>query len=331
MTTTLQAHGGGAQPASIDTSGKVAGGAAQRVYGFDSVEAAQAAGYVCEGGPAMSVALITDAQIASGEWKAEGDPAALVVYTAPTNMPVEGGYAVPVYPVNGWGSSTPVTLPDVSSATRLLDLRASQLALSDGDPVSTWPDASGNGRDFTQSGSSRPTYRAGGGMPYVEFDGIDDWMIGGNWSEFDNQSQFAVFCVALIDGNTDNLFLLSKFTSPRGWYLEGVLFEIDDTFPTKRVKAYFDDVFDIKAIYTGYRIGNDVHVYLNGDNTSETVVSDGTVSTISNTSSIVLAANIEASAKVKANFYAVLFYQITDTINWPADRAAIETWLATNP
>lgn len=110
MATTLQAHGGGAQPASIDTSGKVAGGAAQRVYGFDSVEAAQAAGYVCEGGPAMSVALITDAQIASGAWKAEGDPAALVVYTAPDGMPVEGGYAVPVYPVNGWGSA-PAPVP----------------------------------------------------------------------------------------------------------------------------------------------------------------------------------------------------------------------------
>src|SRR5512135_1929625 len=116
MTTTLQAHGGGAQPASIDTSGKVAGGVALRVYGFDSADAARAAGYVCEGGPAMSVALITDAQIASGAWKAEGDPSALVVYTAPSNLPVEGGYAVPVYPVNGWGSAPAPVAPLFSSA-----------------------------------------------------------------------------------------------------------------------------------------------------------------------------------------------------------------------
>lgn len=110
MTTTLQSHGGGAQPASIDTSGKVAGGTALRVYGFDSADAARAAGYVCEGGPAMSVALITDAQLASGAWKAEGDPSATVIYTAPSGAPVEGGYAIPIYAVNGWGS-TPAPAP----------------------------------------------------------------------------------------------------------------------------------------------------------------------------------------------------------------------------
>lgn len=105
--TTLQTHGGGAQPASIDTSGKAFGGAALRVYGFDSEADARAAGFVCEGGPAMSVALITDAQINAGAWRLEGDPAALVVYTAPAGMPIEGGYSVPVYPVNGWGSASP--------------------------------------------------------------------------------------------------------------------------------------------------------------------------------------------------------------------------------
>jgi hypothetical protein len=61
---------------------------------------ALAAGYVCEGGPAMSVALITATQIASGEWKAEGDPAATVFYIAPAGMPVEGGYANPIVQVN---------------------------------------------------------------------------------------------------------------------------------------------------------------------------------------------------------------------------------------
>lgn len=105
MTTTLSAHGGGAQPARIDTSGKIAGGAAMRVYGFDSEAAAQAAGFVCEGGPAMSVALITDAQLASGAWKLDGDPFAVVVYTAPDSIPSEGGFAVPVYAVNGWTGS----------------------------------------------------------------------------------------------------------------------------------------------------------------------------------------------------------------------------------
>ena len=93
MTTTLQAHGGGAQPISVDTSGRVQGGPALRCYVFASEAAAVAAGYVCEGGPAMSVAIV------GAEWKTEGDPSALVVYTAPAGMPIEGGYAQPIIQV----------------------------------------------------------------------------------------------------------------------------------------------------------------------------------------------------------------------------------------
>jgi hypothetical protein len=94
------AHGGGAQPISVDTSGKISGGPAMPAYVFASEAAAIAAGYVCEAGPAMSVALITAAQIASGEWKRDADPFAVVCYIAPVNMPVEGGYAVPIVQVN---------------------------------------------------------------------------------------------------------------------------------------------------------------------------------------------------------------------------------------
>lgn len=45
--------------------------------------------------------------------------------------------------------------------------------LSDGDPVSTWTDGEGVA-DLTGSGTTRPLYRAGGGNPYLEFDGSDD-------------------------------------------------------------------------------------------------------------------------------------------------------------
>lgn len=164
MTTTVKALGGGAQPASIDTSGKVAGGAALRVYGFDSVEAAQAAGYVCEGGPAMSVSLITDAQIASGAWKAEGDPAALVVYTAPSNMPVEGGYALPVYSVNGWGSAAPSGDP-IGDGLRT-DAKAYYTLNSDGS------DATGRGN--TASNVGTVTYVAGHIGNAAHFSSVDD-------------------------------------------------------------------------------------------------------------------------------------------------------------
>lgn len=55
--------------------------------------------------------------------------------------------------------------------------RASDLALSDGDPVSTWAPGSGTPGSLTGSGSARPTYHATGspsGGPCVEFDGSND-------------------------------------------------------------------------------------------------------------------------------------------------------------
>lgn len=50
----------------------------------------------------------------------------------------------------------------------VLWLRASSLSLSNGDPISTWEDESGNGNDMTSSGSDRPTFLTG---PTVNFNG----------------------------------------------------------------------------------------------------------------------------------------------------------------
>lgn len=47
--------------------------------------------------------------------------------------------------------------------------------LSDNDPVTTWNDLVGSAH-LTSSGSSRPTYKANAGDPYLEFDGVDDVM-----------------------------------------------------------------------------------------------------------------------------------------------------------
>lgn len=102
MTTTVQTHGGGARPASINTSGNVQGGPVLRVYGFATAAEATAAGYVLAGGGAMPITIITQAQLNTGAWKLEGDPSATAVYTAPAGMPIEGGFSVPVFPVNGW-------------------------------------------------------------------------------------------------------------------------------------------------------------------------------------------------------------------------------------
>jgi hypothetical protein len=56
-------------------------------------------------------------------------------------------------------------------------LKADSLALSDGDPVTTWPDSSGQGNNAAQAtGSKKPTYKASiqNGRPAVRFDGVDD-------------------------------------------------------------------------------------------------------------------------------------------------------------
>ena len=58
----------------------------------------------------------------------------------------------------------------------ILHLEADALALSNGDPVSTWTATVGSSP--TRSGTSRPTYIASGlnGLPTVRFDGTDDYM-----------------------------------------------------------------------------------------------------------------------------------------------------------
>jgi len=67
---------------------------------------------------------------------------------------------------------SPSTIPDSGNLQALYDAR--DLSLSDGDPVSTWPDSSGNGNDLTAA--SAPTYRTGfiSGNPVVKFDGVND-------------------------------------------------------------------------------------------------------------------------------------------------------------
>jgi hypothetical protein len=51
--------------------------------------------------------------------------------------------------------------------------------LNNGDPVATWPDISGNGRNAIQAAAGqRPLYMTGiaNGLPVVRFDGVDDTM-----------------------------------------------------------------------------------------------------------------------------------------------------------
>jgi len=67
----------------------------------------------------------------------------------------------------GGGGFSPTDIPGLK-----LWLKADSLSLSDGDPVGTWSDSSGNGNDGTQStGSNKPTYKTAiqNGKPIIRF------------------------------------------------------------------------------------------------------------------------------------------------------------------
>jgi hypothetical protein len=81
-------------------------------------------------------------------------------------------------------------------------LHADALSLSDGDPVSSWTDSSGNGRHATQGTSgARPIYKTSilNGQPVVRFDGVDDYLFLGNLSAA-FPSAATLFVVCTISG-----------------------------------------------------------------------------------------------------------------------------------
>ncbi len=67
----------------------------------------------------------------------------------------------------------------IPTANLALWLKADALALNDGDAVSAWADSSGNGRDATESGANRPTYKASiiNGRPIIRFGGTHRLLI----------------------------------------------------------------------------------------------------------------------------------------------------------
>lgn len=73
--------------------------------------------------------------------------------------------------VNGWRYAAPSFKPTDISDIQLWLAADSITGLADTDPISTWPDKSGNGNDATQSGSNRPTFKTAdlNGKPVVDF------------------------------------------------------------------------------------------------------------------------------------------------------------------
>lgn len=102
-----------------------------------------------------------------------GTNSEVVAHTIDTGTNASSGYSVSVRG-DTLTSRAAVQPNDVSGL--LLWLKPESLYLNDNDPVSTWPDSSGNNNDATASGSLRPLYKTSilGGQPVVRFDGSDD-------------------------------------------------------------------------------------------------------------------------------------------------------------
>jgi hypothetical protein len=64
--------------------------------------------------------------------------------------------------------------------------KATDLALNDNDPVSSWADASGNGYTLTGTTTTRPLYKTNvvNSLPAVLFDGVDDFLTNAAFKNF---------------------------------------------------------------------------------------------------------------------------------------------------
>lgn len=130
--------------------------------------------------------------------KVFSDETGTVAYTQPGNgvEDASGNDLATIATAAVTNSSTQVWTP-LEIAGLVLWLKADAITgLSDGDPVGTWPDTSGLGNNFTQSGASRkPTFKENqiNGYPSVQFDGSEDRLVHAGLAETSTTYVAAVF------------------------------------------------------------------------------------------------------------------------------------------
>lgn len=228
-------------------------------------------------------------------------------------------------------------LPQVGSASLLLSLQAGDLSLSDGTPVGLWPDTSGQGHDFIQSGAARPTFLSNkDGYPAVEFDGLNvlQWMTGPTFA--DNLSNFAVFSVAAVPEIHNDYTILTKLDNssiyPGWWVGVGGAFKQNDTSVLMTFNNNQYPEPGIFKVRTAEFLGSDVlNVYDNGDSSTQVHWSTNPVVDFSNSEPVRLGIDGQGVSNfdgLSGDIRAVMLYQITNVSTWPTDRAAITAWLA---
>lgn len=132
--------------------------------------------------------------------------AALILFVNSYNVNAQ---CTPLVGPGGFGGSTNTELW----------LDASQLSLSNNDPVSTWTDRSGNGRDATQTSSgNKPTFLTSqlNSLPVIDFDGSNDYITTGAISDL-NTADLTWIIVGKADNNTHTgHFISANYNSGAG-------------------------------------------------------------------------------------------------------------------
>lgn len=113
-----------------------------------------------------------------------------------------------------------MAVPSDLSGLRLWVKADGITGLSDGDPVATWPDSSGNGFNATQATSSkRPLYKtniAPTGLPVVRFDNVDDCLDGTTFSNLMNATYGVYTIMAAV-------YVTASGTGANSWTTPAIL------------------------------------------------------------------------------------------------------------
>lgn len=187
----------------------------------------------------------------------------------------------------------------VGNATNnVIWLDAAQISANNGDPVSAWPDKSGNGNNFTQGSPTRqPTYvrTSVNANPIVDFNG--DFMDANSISAL-NTSSFSSYIVARADNNNQAGFLLHNS------YTSGSATQSNQLWGT-----YISTSGNQYYTYTRNSVGTGVNVgigYLSGYNIISSIIS----STSSNITGYFNNTNLGSSSGYNTNPSGHLFTRI---------------------
>ncbi len=242
---------------------------------------------------------------------------------------------------NESGVLVPIPEPPPQT-TLLLDLEADQLALSDGDPVSTWADQSGNGNNFIGASGTERHYHTTGGTPYVDGNGNDpQFLTGPNF--VDNLESFTVMLAIKSmgwGGSLINKLYYDGLSTTIGWdiYSNGdggtvQFYASRDTSSEDRNGLSITSEGNVSgsSIITVEKISNTAaHIYLNGVLNDGAFSLNGTLITFSNSEPVRIGvaggpAGDEYAGYSPHQGYA---YIIHPSVLSPTARAAAEVELA---